>query len=191
MPEINDGRYYHVTHPLYFLAKHVETKTYTLCGTPLYLAPEVILNQGHDKGADHWSWGILIFEMIAGYIPFYADGIDQITLFRFIVKGSFLFPGEGIMSKEVKDLIKRILVTDPRKRLGSLAGGLDDIYTHSWFTGVDFAALRRKEVEAPWKPEIKDPLDKSKFENWSHLKEKCKEDYPDITPKAQKIFESF
>jgi serine/threonine protein kinase len=141
--------------------------------------------------ADHWSWGVLIYEMIAGYTPFYAEGIDQITLFRFIVKGTFRFPHKGTMSVQVEDLIKRLLVADPRKRLGSLAGGLQEIYAHSWYTGMDFAALRRKEVEAPWTPEIKDPLDTSKFENWEHLEVKTADDFPRISPKNQKIFERF
>jgi serine/threonine protein kinase len=129
--------------------------------------------------------------MIAGYTPFYAEGTDQITLFRFVVKGAFRFPDKGTMSVPVEDLIKRLLIGDPRKRLGSLAGGLQEIYAHSWFTGMDFAALRRKEVEAPWTPEIKDPLDKSKFEEWGHLKEKTAHDFPLVSPNAQKIFESF
>jgi serine/threonine protein kinase len=69
--------------------KFVTDKTYTLCGTPLYIAPEVILNRGHDGGADHWSQGVLIFEMLTGETPFYEAGMDQMELFQKIVYGKF------------------------------------------------------------------------------------------------------
>ena len=71
-------------------AKYVSDKTFTLCGTPLYLPPEVILNRGHNWGADHWSLGVLTFEMLAGYTPFYKEGMDQMELFRAIVKGRYV-----------------------------------------------------------------------------------------------------
>jgi protein kinase A len=171
-------------------AKIVETKTYTLCGTPLYLAPEVILNQGHNMAADHWSLGTLIYEMIAGYTPFFSPGIDQITLYRFVVKGEFSFP-RGVFSSKAQAIIRKILVGDPRKRLGSLAGGLGDLFSHPWFSTIDFAALRRKEIEAPFIPAINDPLDMSQFDNWDHIKIKNKDDYPALPPKAQELFKDF
>jgi serine/threonine protein kinase len=171
-------------------AKIVETKTYTLCGTPLYLPPEVILNRGHDIAADHWSLGILIFEMVAGRTPFFIPGIDRITLYRFIVKGSFLFP-ENTFSREAMDLIEKFLTSEPQKRLGSLAGGLDDIFQDPWFSSIDFAALRRKEIEAPWIPPIRDPLDKSSFPSRDHIRPKKKEDYPKLRSGSHEIFKDF
>ena len=74
-------------------AKYVVEKTFTLCGTPLYIAPEVILNRGHNAGADHWSLGVMIYEMICGFTPFYSSGMDQAALFAAIVKGKFSFYG--------------------------------------------------------------------------------------------------
>lgn len=171
-------------------AKVVETKTYTLCGTPLYMAPEVILNQGHNMAADHWALATLTYEMIAGYTPFYVKGMDQITLYRFVVKGEFNFPPR-LFSAQAKTFIRKVLVGDPRKRLGSLAGGLGDLFNDPWFKSIDFSALRRRELEAPWVPTIKDPLDPSKFDSWDHIKVKTKEDYPRLPAKAQALFKDF
>jgi protein kinase A len=146
-------------------AKYVKEKTYTLCGTPLYIAPEVVLNRGHDMGADHWSLACMIFEMICGATPFYKDGMDQLSLFRAVVKGQFKFPKSRreIFSENSKDLITRMLVVDPHRRLGSLAGGEKDIFRAAWFEEINFDKLKRKELKAPWVPKIKDPLDTSNF----------------------------
>jgi protein kinase A len=149
------------------------------------------LNRGHDKGADHWSYAVLIFEMIAGYTPFYTEGMDQIALFRSICKGAYQFPPAGVMSMEVEDLLQRLYVIDPGKRLGSLARSINEIYAHTWYAEIDFAELRHKMIEAPWVPEINDPLDKSNFENWDHLEDKTLKNDPPISPAHKMIFEGF
>lgn len=174
-----------------FVAKYVIDKTYTLCGTPLYIAPEVILNRGHDKGADHWSLAVLIYEMISGVTPFYKEGMDQISLFRAIVKGKYKFPKSGVLSNQAEDLVSRILVTDASRRLGSLAGGAKDIFRSLWFKEVDFEALAAKEVKAPWLPKIKDPLDTRNFENWDHLKDKTASKDPPISKRDDAVFAIF
>ena len=149
-----------------------------------------MLNRGHDKGADHWSLAVLIYEMISGQTPFYKSGMDQISLFRAIVKGEYTFPRQG-MSAEVQDLLIRMLVTSPSQRLGSLARGSKDLYRHLWFSEVNFDRLKAKEIRAPWIPRIKDSLDCTNFESWSHLQDKMTIQDPPISPQDQKIFEAF
>lgn len=160
-------------------AKEVPDKTFTLCGTPWYIAPEVILGRGHDKACDHWSWAILVHEMVTGDTPFAASGSDQMTLFKAIVRGNYKISRR--CNSIVSDLIQRILTSKPSNRLGSLAGGEMDIKTHQWLVDVDFDKLRQKKFRAPWKPDVKDALDVSEYDNWDHMAEDEK-----VTPLTSK-----
>lgn len=148
-------------------AKEVPDKTFTLCGTPWYIAPEVILGRGHDRACDHWSWAILVHEMVSGDTPFAASGSDQMTLFKAIVRGNYRISRR--CNEIVADLVERVLTTKPSNRLGSLAGGVIDIKTHDWLVDVNFDKLRQKKFRAPWKPDVKDALDVSQYDNWDHM----------------------
>jgi serine/threonine protein kinase len=168
------------------------SQTFTLCGTPLYLPPEVILNRGHGGGADHWSLGVLIYEMLTGFTPFYTHGMDQIALFRAIVKCRFEFPAEYPLETGAGSIISAFLTRNPSQRLGSLAGGEDGVAQHSWFSGViDFDQLRQKTLPAPKIPKIKNPLDASNFDNCSHLEDKTKMKFPKLPAKELKVFDDF
>ena len=178
-------------------AKIVEDKTFTLCGTTIYIAPELILSRGHDKAADYWSLGVLIYEMIIGKTPFVEDGLNQMALFKKICKGTFSYPRPkmgvtvGQPSSELKDLIDKLLVVRASHRLGSLAGADKDIRAHPWYSRLDWNNLVKKGYTAPWIPKLKDAMDSSCFDNWDHM---TKEDQPqgnEPTANEQKRFEGF
>jgi protein kinase A len=132
--------------------------TFTFCGTPNYVAPELIKSMGHNAGVDYWALGVLIYEMIAGENPFYFDGMEQLALFQAIAEETYYaLPEDKTASVLASDLLDRLLEKDSTQRLGMLQGGAQDILNHSWFDGLDAAKLRNKEVKAPWIPGQEEP----------------------------------
>ena len=141
-------------------AKRVAFKTYTLCGTPEYIAPEVLLNKGHGKGVDWWTLGILNYEMLAGQPPFVDD--DPMGIYQQILAGKLSFP--RYFDRNAKGLIKKLLTADLTKRYGCLKGGAEDIKKHKWFAGLDWQALFNRQATAPIIPRVSGATDTSNFD---------------------------
>ncbi|KAK7934163.1 hypothetical protein WMY93_005059 [Mugilogobius chulae] len=132
-------------------------KTWTFCGAPGFLAPEIILNQGHGVSADMWSLGVFVFELLSGRLPF--CGFEPIMVLTETIRGIDHLDFPKTISKSASNLIKKLCRSNPLERLSSQRNEAKDIHKHKWFDGFDWEALCRQTLIAPVVPKVNFPLD--------------------------------
>ncbi|XP_034035935.1 microtubule-associated serine/threonine-protein kinase 3 isoform X2 [Thalassophryne amazonica] len=139
-----------------------------VCGTPEYIAPEVILRQGYGKPVDWWAMGIILYEFLVGCVPFFGDTPEE--LFGQVVSDEIIWPeGDDALPTDAQDLITRLLKQSPLDRLGT--GGASDVKQHAFFLGLDWNGLLRQKAE--FIPQLEAEDDTSYFdtrsERYHHL----------------------
>jgi len=168
------------------LSKKIESEegTHTFCGTPEYLAPEVLKGQGHGCAVDWWSLGTLLFEMFTGLPPFYAQNVN--VMYTKILSGELRFP--SYISDQAKSLLEGLLTREPEKRLGG-AG----CRAHPWFADIDWEKLLKKEIEMPFKPKVRSLEDTSQIDP-QFTRERPEDSLPDpsvLSDSVQGNFDGF
>ncbi|XP_059823945.1 ribosomal protein S6 kinase alpha-3 isoform X2 [Hypanus sabinus] len=164
-----------------------EKKAYSFCGTVEYMAPEVVNRRGHTQSADWWSFGVLMFEMLTGTLPF--QGKDRKETMTMILKAKLGMP--QFLSVDSQSLLRMLFKRNPGNRLGAGPDGVEEIKRHSFFSTIDWNKLCRREIQPPFKPAIGRPEDTFYFD--PEFTAKTPKDSPGIPPSANahQLFRGF
>ncbi|XP_062844332.1 ribosomal protein S6 kinase alpha-1 [Trichomycterus rosablanca] len=164
-----------------------ENKAYSFCGTVEYMAPEVVNRRGHTHTADWWSYGVLMFEMLTGMLPF--QGKDRKETMTMILKAKLGMP--QFLSSEAQSLLRNLFKRNPGNRLGAGPDGVEEIKRHPFFSTIDWNKLFRREMNPPFKPAITRPDDTLYFD--VEFTAKTPRDSPCVPPSASahQLFRGF
>ncbi|KAI8581145.1 hypothetical protein K450DRAFT_233306 [Umbelopsis ramanniana AG] len=146
--------------------------TNTFCGTPEFMAPEILLEQRYGRAVDWWAFGVLIYEMLLGQSPFRGEDEDEI--FDAILEDEILYPIN--MSRDSVSICQKLLTRDPERRLGSSPADAQEIKAHPFFAGVHWDDMLQKRVPPPFYPKITGRADTSNFD------EEFTREMPVLTP---------
>ncbi|XP_042213941.1 ribosomal protein S6 kinase alpha-2-like isoform X2 [Homarus americanus] len=164
-----------------------DQKAYSFCGTVEYMAPEVVNRRGHNTAADWWSFGVLLFEMLTGALPF--QGANRKETMTLILKAKLGMP--AYLSPEAQSLLRALFKRNPANRLGAGPEGVEELKRHPFFSSIDWSKLYSKEIEPPFKPAVSKADDTFYFDQ--EFTTRTPKDSPGVPPSANahQMFKGF